>query len=65
MHVAKWGNCLAVRLPKKFVEELGLKPGDRIDIVATAGRRIEVCLSDRPHQGLAPIDASPVPVSES
>ena len=26
--VAKWGNSLAVRLPRKMVKELGLKEGD-------------------------------------
>lgn len=34
MQVAKWGNSLAVRLPVKLVRELGLKAGDRIDLVA-------------------------------
>lgn len=26
--VAKWGNSLAVRLPRKMVKEMGLKEGD-------------------------------------
>lgn len=30
MQVAKWGNSLAVRLPKALVEKMGLKEGDRI-----------------------------------
>jgi antitoxin component of MazEF toxin-antitoxin module len=34
MQVAKWGNSLAVRLPKKLVDELGLKPGDEISLVS-------------------------------
>jgi len=33
MHVAKWGNSLAVRLPAELVRELGLKEGDQIDLV--------------------------------
>jgi antitoxin MazE len=28
--VSKWGNSLAVRLPKDVVEKLGLKAGDRL-----------------------------------
>jgi antitoxin MazE len=32
VHVAKWGNSLAVRLPKPVVEALALKPGDEIEI---------------------------------
>lgn len=32
MQVSKWGNSLAVRLPKAVVEVLELKEGDSIDI---------------------------------
>jgi antitoxin MazE len=39
MHVAKWGNSLAVRLPKSVVEALGLKEGYDIEI-HVAGRRM-------------------------
>ena len=28
MRVAKWGNSLAVRLPKRLVDALSLKAGD-------------------------------------
>jgi antitoxin MazE len=30
--VAKWGNSLAVRLPKQFVDALGLKTGSSVDL---------------------------------
>jgi antitoxin MazE len=30
--VAKWGNSLAVRLPKWLAEELGLQAGSEVDI---------------------------------
>nr|WP_249785681.1 MULTISPECIES: AbrB/MazE/SpoVT family DNA-binding domain-containing protein [unclassified Bradyrhizobium] len=40
--VSKWGNSLAVRLPKALVDELGLKEGDEIDIVATRKGAIEI-----------------------
>ena len=33
MQVAKWGNSLAVRLPAKLVEQLGLAEGDTIELV--------------------------------
>lgn len=33
MKVAKWGNSLAVRLPADLVQRLGLKVGDRVEIV--------------------------------
>ena len=42
MHVSKWGNSLAVRLPKKLVEELGLESGDELAIVAASSGRIAV-----------------------
>ncbi len=32
MQVAKWGNSLAIRLPKKLVDTLELKEGDDIEI---------------------------------
>lgn len=32
MHVAKWGNSLAVRLPKALVQSLGLKAGDEVEL---------------------------------
>lgn len=34
MQVSKWGNSLAVRLPKALVDELGLKAGDELKVVA-------------------------------
>ncbi len=42
MQVAKWGNSLAVRLPKAVVEALALKEGDDIEIVVASKRRFEV-----------------------
>jgi antitoxin MazE len=42
MLVSKWGNSLAVRLPKALVEQLGLKEGDELDVVAATDRTLEV-----------------------
>ena len=42
MLVSKWGNSLAVRLPKKLVEELGLAPGDELKVVEASRRQIAV-----------------------
>ena len=36
MQVSKWGNSLAVRLPKALVEQLGLKEGDELNVVAAS-----------------------------
>ena len=42
MLVSKWGNSLAVRLPKALVDELGLKEGDELNVVAAKNGAIEV-----------------------
>jgi antitoxin MazE len=42
MQVSRWGNSLAVRLPKALVERLGLKEGDELDLVAVEGGAIMV-----------------------
>ena len=40
--VSKWGNSLAVRLPKALVDQLGLKEGDELNVVAAKDGTIEV-----------------------
>lgn len=42
MQIAKWGNSLAVRLPAKLVEQLGLKEGDDIELRPVAAGALEV-----------------------
>ena len=37
MQVAKWGNSLAVRLPASLARELGLKAGDRVELLPDKG----------------------------
>jgi len=36
--IQKWGNSLAVRIPKAFVEEAQLRQGGRVDISVDEGR---------------------------
>ena len=47
MRVSKWGNSLAVRLPKALVEDLGLKPGDELEVVSAAPTRIALARDER------------------
>ncbi len=47
MQVSRWGNNLAVRLPKAVVEDLGLKPGDRLEIVSTDAGHMVIAREDR------------------
>ncbi len=42
MQVFKWGDDLAVQLPKALVEELGLKEGDDVNVVAASDGALEV-----------------------
>jgi antitoxin MazE len=38
--ISKWGNSLAIRLPKPFVDELGLGEGAEVEITLRDGRLI-------------------------
>jgi antitoxin MazE len=42
MQVSKWGDSLAVRLPKELVEKLDLHPGDELKIVEAA--KYQLCV---------------------
>jgi antitoxin MazE len=42
MHVSKWGNSLAVRLPASVVEALDLKEGDDIEIDVAGARHFRI-----------------------
>ena len=42
MHVAKWGNSLAIRIPADVVRALGLKEGDQVDLCALPDDQVAV-----------------------
>ncbi|HLE96524.1 MAG TPA: AbrB/MazE/SpoVT family DNA-binding domain-containing protein [Candidatus Thermoplasmatota archaeon] len=50
--VKRWGNGLAVRLPKRELDRLGIKEGDAVDIevrkVAKGKRRKRISLAGVP-----------------
>jgi antitoxin MazE len=50
MQIAKWGNSLAVRLPRAVVDALGLKAGDSIEIHVAGARSFEVGKSPAPRE---------------
>jgi antitoxin MazE len=65
MRVSKWGNSLAIRIPKDVAEALGLKEGDEIEVSAAEPRgvgisrkrsREELLKSLRSFRGLLPAD---------
>ena len=41
MLVSKWGNCLAVRLPKQLVDELAIRPSDELALLSVRNRANE------------------------
>ena len=47
MQGSKWGDSLAVRLPKALVDKMGLIAGDEINIVDVAERTLIVQKEDR------------------
>lgn len=38
MQLARWGNSLAIRVPAKLVQKLGLKEGDEVRLLAGDGK---------------------------
>jgi antitoxin MazE len=57
MQVAKWGNSLAVRLPKALVDELGLTPGDEVEILSAEDGKIVIAKEDARARALEQIRA--------
>jgi antitoxin MazE len=47
MQISKWGDGLAVRLPKALVDKLGLRAGDELNIVDVVERTLVVEKEDR------------------
>lgn len=51
--IQKWGNSLAVRLPKAVTQKLALRPGSRVrvheekrEVIISPARKIEKSLKD-------------------
>ena len=51
VHVTKWGNSLAIRIPKPAAESAKMKNGDELELVASPGK-VEL-RSMRPKPSLA------------
>ena len=39
-HVQRWGNSLALRIPKIFAEEISVREGDEVEMSVAKGRLI-------------------------
>ena len=57
MQVAKWGNSLAVRLPKELVDALHLKAGDELRIRLEDKRSLCVARDDSRQDALKKLRA--------
>lgn len=64
MRVSKWGNSLAVRLPKALVEALNLTPGDELNVVEASKGRIAVEKIDRRAEFLRQVEQFRFPLPE-
>lgn len=42
MRVSRWGNSLAVRIPKDIVQALGINEGDEVELTRCAPGVVEV-----------------------
>jgi antitoxin MazE len=47
MLVSKWGNSLAVRLPRELVEKMNLTAGDEVELKPAGDKAIEIEKRDR------------------
>ncbi|MCL2356849.1 MAG: AbrB/MazE/SpoVT family DNA-binding domain-containing protein [Defluviitaleaceae bacterium] len=48
--IVKWGNSRGIRIPKPFLENLGLKENDTVDILTENNRIIIQKSSNVPHK---------------
>ncbi len=62
MRVSKWGNSLAVRLPKAVVGKLGLKPGDRLKTVFATRERLAAARGENRLRAIERMRARALPI---
>lgn len=53
MRVSKWGDSLAVRLPKTVVDRLRLKAGDELVVIEAGDDALSLAKADRRAAALA------------
>lgn len=57
MQVGKWGNSLAVRLPKALIDRFGVVEGDEIDTCGIEAVLTQVAEADREARKKAAIES--------
>lgn len=53
MQVSRWGNSLAIRLPREIVQRLGLSAGDALTVVAVDNGQVTLARDTRRADALA------------
>jgi len=64
MRVSRWGDSLAVRLPRELVERMRLAEGDEVDVTSVERRAIGIARPDTEEDVLARLRALQRPVPE-
>lgn len=62
MQISKWGNSLAVRLPKALTDELGLKAGDEVTMVAQPDGTIALAKDERRKRAIERLSELRLPI---
>lgn len=62
--IAKWGNSLAVRLPKRLADEAGLRPNSEVDVSVKDGEVLMKKLRPGPRYTLEDMIAAIKPGAE-
>lgn len=55
MKVAKWGNSLAIRIPKDVVQSLGLEEGDEVELSQLGANQLGIARAERRQAALEEI----------
>jgi len=45
--ISKWGNSQGIRIPKKYLDQLGLKVGEKVDIKIEDGKIVIIPLKNK------------------
>ena len=45
--ISKWGNSQGIRIPKKYLEQLGLKVGEKVDIKIEDGKIVIIPIKNK------------------
>ena len=64
MRVSRWGNSLAVRLPRALVNDLGLKVGDRLEVVSANPGRLAVARDESRLRAVERMRARALPIPD-